>query len=147
MTGRTFKARYTDHKYSFNQRKDKQTALSKYIWKLKDRGLNYKISWSIKTKGFKFSSGSRQCDLCLSEKHAILHHKKPEEILNKRHELLNGCKHKGDFLLESCKPEDFIPPWAINRASWICRWPQIYSNFIVNYSFFSHINGNIILHW
>ena len=111
LTEREFKDRYDEHKSAFKHRdSDKQTALSNHVWHLKDQGLEPKVKWSIKTRGFTFSSGSKQCDLCLSEKHSILYAKEPERLLNKRHELLNGCKHKGKYLLEDCSPEDFIPP-------------------------------------
>ena len=111
LTERTFKDRYTEHKQAFKKRdSDKATALSNFIWEKKDQGLKTKVKWSIKTKGFVFSSGSKQCDLCLSEKHAILFAKNPKQLLNKRHELLNGCTHKGKYLLKSCKPEDYLPP-------------------------------------
>ena len=111
LTERTFKDRYTEHKQAFkNRNSDKATALSNYIWDMKDQGLETKVKWSVKTKGFVFSSGSKQCDLCLSEKHAILFTKDPKQLINKRHELLNGCMHKSKYLLESCKPEDYIPP-------------------------------------
>ena len=44
------------------------TALSNHIWKLKDRNEQYTLEWSIKTRAFSFKSGSKYCDLCLSEK-------------------------------------------------------------------------------
>ena len=42
------------------------------IWKLKDKESPWYVNWSIKARGHAFSSGGRACDLCLSEKLAIL---------------------------------------------------------------------------
>ena len=61
-----FKARYCHHKASFNKRLALHTTLSSYIWKLKDNNIPYEIKWSIKARGHTFSSGGRECDLCLT---------------------------------------------------------------------------------
>ena len=105
LTEQTFKARYTTHKSSFKHRNStSKTALSTYIWKLKDRNLKPKIKWSIKAKAFSFSSGSKKCNLCLTEKLIILHANQ-KESLNKRDELLSKCTHMRKFKLVECKPD------------------------------------------
>ena len=44
----TWKARYNNHKTSFRLRhKEKDTALSGYIWQLKDKKISYEIKWKI----------------------------------------------------------------------------------------------------
>ena len=67
-----FKARYYQHKASFNKRPALHTTLSSYVRKLKDNNIPYEIRWSIKARGHTFSSGGQACDLCLTEKLVIL---------------------------------------------------------------------------
>ena len=49
-----------------------------------------------------FSSGSKACDLCLTEKLAILTENKIS-MLSKRDELLETCRHRRKHLLVSVK--------------------------------------------
>ena len=87
-------------------------SLSTYIWDCKYKGLKPEISWSIFAKAHPYSSGSRACDLCLTEKTTILL-AKPVETLNKRSEILSQCRHKLKYLLEDClfyDPNPQIPP-------------------------------------
>ena len=44
VTRNTFKKRYYGHNYSFHHRGEKSTALSSYLWNLKDQNKNYEIS-------------------------------------------------------------------------------------------------------
>ena len=98
-----FKGRFRDHKSSITNdtRSNRQkTTLSKYIWSLRDEGISdsdIKVKWSIHKKSSKYKCGSRRCDLCLSEKHAIATADK-SSLLNKRSELLSGCIHRHKFL-------------------------------------------------
>ena len=48
------------------------TALSKYIWYLKDRNVNHTLSWSIKKRAYVYSAGAKYCDLCVTEKNIIM---------------------------------------------------------------------------
>ena len=95
LTKNTFKSRFTTHNATIEKRpsKEKVTTLSEYVWKLKDNDIPFSIKWSIKTKAYAFSSGSKSCDLCLSEKMTILLHD-PRHSLNQRDELLAKCPHK-----------------------------------------------------
>ena len=73
MTEKKFKTRYRNHKTSFSNRKySAATALSKYIWVLKDANINYYIKWSIIKRARAYTSGAKQCNLCLAEKLYIL---------------------------------------------------------------------------
>ena len=48
LASNTFKERYLNHTSSFrNQRYKESTALSKYIWKLKDQNKPYEEKWFI----------------------------------------------------------------------------------------------------
>ena len=68
-----FKERYNNHSASFkNKSKDKSTELSKYIWELKNSSINYDLKWSIACKAHLYTSGTRKCDLCLTEKLTIM---------------------------------------------------------------------------
>ena len=71
-TEREFKKRCSEHKSSFRKIPKSHTALSSYIWKLKEKQTPYFVNWSIKARGHAFSSGGRACDLCLTEKLIIL---------------------------------------------------------------------------
>ena len=97
-----FKTRYYKHKASFNKRQSQHTTLSSYIWKLKDNDIPYEIKWSIKARGHTFSSGGRECDLCLTEKLVILTENQ-NTMLNKRDELLETCRHRRKHMLVSQK--------------------------------------------
>ena len=81
------KKRYYQHKTSFNDpkkvlgnrsiddqiaEKEKKSELAKYVWKLKKKGLQYKIKWSIiKHAARPYKKGMRYCYLCLTEKVVI----------------------------------------------------------------------------
>ena len=112
LTSRTFKERFSEHKTAFkNENSDKKTTLSKYIWKMKHRGLEPSIKWSIHKKAHAFSSGGKKCDLCLTEKMAILF-ADPKVTLNARDEIMTMCKHRRELMLDKVKPHisQIIPP-------------------------------------
>ena len=86
---------------SFNTTlKKSSTTLARYVKKLKNQNVDFKISWSIKAKAHTFSSGSKKCDLCVTEKLTILK-ADPQTLLNKRDELLAKCPHKRSYYLSS----------------------------------------------
>ena len=111
LTSRTFKERFYEHKTSFNNEKEKSTTLSSYIWKLKKRGLKPEVKWSIHKRAYAFSSGGKKCDLCLTEKMAILF-ADPHETLNSRDEIMTMCRHRRELMLDKVKPHflQTIPP-------------------------------------
>ena len=96
-----FKKRFRNHTHSFSNRaKETDTTLSRYIWQLKDRETGYNIKWSLYRQSFPYKCGSRKCDLCLSEKLAILK-SDPDLSLNKRFEIMNKCRHRMQCKLSS----------------------------------------------
>ena len=99
MTKRQFKLRYREHKQAFKNRNSQHaTALSNFIWKCKDAGIDYTIKWSIVCQAPVYKSGSRKCLLCLKEKVAIaLCH--PARLLNCKSELQKKCVHHIDVEL------------------------------------------------
>ena len=111
LTSRTFKKRYNEHMRSFKKELAQSTTLSTYVWKLKKKGLEPEVSWSIHKKAHTFSSGSKKCDLCLTEKMAILF-ANPIESLNTRDEIMSKCRHQAKFTLKKAKPHasQIYPP-------------------------------------
>ena len=100
LTDDEFKNRYNDHHKRFRKpRYRKSTELSKAIWDLKDKNIRYTIDWKIITRAESYKSGSRSCNLCLTEKLCIL--QKPNSI-NKRTELISKCRHMNKFLIKFC---------------------------------------------
>ena len=104
LTANTFKIRYADHKRSIRIRGEgtNRTALSIYVWELKDRGLPVSIKWEIAHKATSYQCGSRKCDLCIFEKTAIAL-AEHESLLNKRSEIVSGCRHKAKFTCKGIK--------------------------------------------
>ena len=102
-TEREFKKRCSEHKSSFRKIPKSHTALSSYIWKLKEKQTPYFVNWSIKARGHAFSSGGRACDLCLTEKLITLTADQ-NTMLNRRDELLESCRHRRKHLLVSLFP-------------------------------------------
>ena len=101
QTSRTFKARLANHtnacKY-ISKRKD--TALTDFIWKLKEEGKEYEVAWEKVHEGDTYRRETKRCQLCEKEKMAILEEmKRNEHCLNRRNELLLPCIHKKKEML------------------------------------------------
>ena len=85
----TFKERYNNDNCSFrNKSREKKTKLSKYIWELNKKNINYFINWNITMKSQKYVCGSQKCDLCVFEK-LLISRADPNVLLNKRDELVS----------------------------------------------------------
>ena len=99
LTDTDFKARLANHKQSFNKNNLKNsTELSKYVWSLKDRNINYNITWKVLGKTSSYNNRSNKCNLCTLEKYFILCH--PDKAtLNQKSGLINSCRHSNKFLL------------------------------------------------
>ena len=100
LTENSFKDRWTKHKSSFKTRNPKNASgLSRYIWKLDDEKINYKIEWKILCRAKPFNNASGVCRLCIREKYFILF--KPEmSTINARNEIAGPCLHKASRLLK-----------------------------------------------
>ena len=85
----TFKERYRNQTCSFrNERYKNVTDLSKHIWSLKERQINYQIKWKKVRQARSYSNVNKKCNLCLWEKYFIIC--KPEmSTLNRRNEMTN----------------------------------------------------------
>ena len=97
----TFKERYKNHTCSFrNGQYRNATEISKYVWSLKDRKINYEIKWRKVRQARSYSNTNKKCNLCLWEKFFIIC--KPEmSTLNHRNELTSTCRHSKKFLLNT----------------------------------------------
>ena len=100
-----FKKRFYNHRKSFNNEGSaNDTTLSKYIWELKETSNSSPtLVWSIAKKVPPYSNISKRCLLCLHEKLEIINYPRPEELLNKRSELISKCRHANKFLLPNYK--------------------------------------------
>ena len=68
-----FKTSYYNHTHSFRYREKRNaTELSKAFWNAKDSGHEPIIKRSIADRATAYQTGSRSCNLCLTEKLAIL---------------------------------------------------------------------------
>jgi len=104
LTESNFKARFNNHTSSFNNNNLKNsTALSKYIWSLKERSITYNISWRIITRCRPYHPSNKFCNLCTSEKYYIIYQTHLAS-LNNRNELASACRHFKKFLLSNFKP-------------------------------------------
>ena len=76
------------------------TELSKYIWSLKERKINYKIKWRKVKQARSYSNINKKCNFCPWEKYFIIC--KPEmSTLNHRNEMASSCRHSKKFLLST----------------------------------------------
>ena len=98
-----FESRYNNHTFSFWISRYKHRAeLSKHIWSLQDRNIEFSLKWRIKTKVMPYKCGSWKCDLCLAEKVAIARFE-GAGLLNKRTVLLSKCKNRNKFIMVNIK--------------------------------------------
>ena len=89
-----FKQRLANHLMSFrHERYENSTELLKHVWKLKREGETFHISWRILRRASAYSSLSKRCNLCLTEKLMILHADK-STLLDKRSELVSKWRHQ-----------------------------------------------------
>ena len=89
-----FKERFRNHKKEFTHKKYRNsTELSKYIWQLKDANIAPIVTWKVVAK---VSSDAKVnfCKLCLTEKVFIINALNDSQLLNKKPELINKCRHQ-----------------------------------------------------
>ena len=93
LTARSFKTRLYEHRQDFNHQKREGTTLSKFIWKLKQQSVPYKVDWRILMRSQSFNPSTKKCNLCLREKFCIIF--RPEgATLNSRSEIFSTCRHR-----------------------------------------------------
>ena len=100
-TEKTFKQRFYGHKSDMNNPAYRaNTALAHYVWYMKDRGETPVVRWEIVRMCREYKTGTRKCDVCLTEKLMILKEKGPNS-LNKRSELMYSCPHRRKYRLSN----------------------------------------------
>ena len=78
LTGGKFKDRWASDKYLLRHEKAaKSTELSKYVWELKNNGIEPNLTWEIIDRAMPYKNGSKTCNLCLTEKYHIITSKIP----------------------------------------------------------------------
>ena len=105
-----FKKRFHNHRKSFNKEDStNDTTLSKYVWDLKETSnLNPTVAWSIANKVPPYSNIFKKFLLCLHEKLKIVNFPRPDELLNKRSELIFKCCRPDNFLLRNYKTKHWL---------------------------------------
>ena len=102
------KKRISNHYKAFNdeqRRYVKDSALSEYIWELKDRGItDYTIKWSILRKVPKYNKSKGLCSLCIAEKLEIANFKHKDRLINIRLQLATHCLHWSKHTLGKYQP-------------------------------------------
>ena len=94
-----FKNRFSSHTKLFNlEHYENDTELPKEYWTIKRNHFTPKVTWRIIKKCTPFNTTKRKCYLCLNEKHEIASYK-GDNILSKRSELINICRHQNKFTL------------------------------------------------
>ena len=92
-----FKHRFSNHTKSFNlEHYENDTELSKEYWTIKRNHFTPKVTWRIIRKRAPFNTTKRKCYLCLNEKLEIASYKR-DNLLNKRSDLINKCRHQNKF--------------------------------------------------
>ena len=103
LTEGPFKERLSDLHTSFNYEQYKnKSKLSSFIWETKNKGLNFKIKWSVIRDSTPFKAGSKKWNFCLWE---IPYHERRynDKVLNELNELTTKCRHADTFLLKHYK--------------------------------------------
>ena len=96
----TFKKRYANHKKSFVEKNKNDTKLSTKYWKLANKKLHLRISWSIKGNYKSYNPNLKRCSLCLHQELEILNDSN-EMLLNKRSEVISQCRHRNKCKLKA----------------------------------------------
>ena len=92
---------YYDCQQSFrNQKHLKSTALSVHLWNIKRTSNEcIDLKWEIVQQAAPYSNISKCCFLCLHEKLVISLYQEPDDLLNRRREMISKCHHQNKFLL------------------------------------------------
>ena len=100
VTEPEWKKRFRTHEHTFNNRDTpNDTSLSKFIWQLKDKRIDYTIKWSILKRAPGYQKNSKTCGLCLMEKLLICEFPDKANLLNSKSELVSKCRHQNKHLL------------------------------------------------
>ena len=107
----------------------------------KRRNVAPALAWEVLRTAKTYSNITKRCSLCLHEKLAIITYPYPDELLNRRSELITKCKHENKFLLKNFnsydwgfEPSDNLRKYIINDipngfillafSAWVIRLEQ-----------------------
>ena len=94
-----FKHRFNNHTKSFRlEHYENDTEPPKEYSTIKRNHFTPIVTWRIMRKCAPFNTTKRKCYLCLHEKLEIASYK-GDNLLNKRSELINKCRHQNKFTL------------------------------------------------
>ena len=103
LTYRKFRIRFKEHLSDMDDpSKRTSSKLAGHVWNLKDKGIEFDVSWKLLAKAPPFNPVTRKCLLCLKEKHYIMYGE-GTSTLNKRSEIFNTCRHRHRDLLVKVK--------------------------------------------
>ena len=109
LTETLSKERFGNHAWDFKHKTySKSTELSRYLWNLKETGINPIVRWSVVDKIY-CSTKINYCKLCLLENLYITDFIDDNPLLNKRNEFASGCKHQNRLLLKNEKWHSHLP--------------------------------------
>ena len=98
LTDGTIRDRISKHESNCRNRDEPGTRLSAHVWKLKDRGAPFAITWQILSRASSFNPTTGMCRLCLKEKYLIMFNPAMAS-LNMRSEVYSSCRHRVSKLL------------------------------------------------
>ena len=75
------------------------------FWEIKKCIRKPKITWKIIRICRSYNPNSKRCLLCLNEKYEIATYK-GDNVLNKRTEIINTCRHRSKYKLANCETID-----------------------------------------
>ena len=75
------------------------TTLSKHIWKLKRREVEHEVRWNIACLARPYARETKFCQLCMEK--TLIATENSANSLNRRWELITGCRHRYKHLLTS----------------------------------------------
>ena len=103
LTETTFNERYNNHKRDVKHIKyQNNTELTKYIWNLKNNNNKHSIQWKVIDKVY-VNTNLAMRKFCLTKRLRIINHINDMNILHKKSELINNCRHLNKFLLKYAK--------------------------------------------
>ena len=93
LNRQSFKKRLYNYNTSFrNKSKRNDTTLAKYVWDLKlKHNVTPTFKWHVLKSVAPYSNIAKKCRLYLQEEFEILSYTNPDELLNKRFELISKC--------------------------------------------------------
>ena len=104
MASGEFKARHRNHTKSFrNEKYENETELSKFVWKLKRKNVEFRVNFEILSIERPYQKETGYCSMCSREKLEIAKNIKKygSKSLNRRWKIFRRCLHRGEHLLGS----------------------------------------------